>query len=55
VRSGLHTTPADAILGHRDNKESLHSRPMTMSDDDLIKTIYLMKFDIEETERWANK
>lgn len=50
VRSGVHPAIADAILGHGDKKKSLQSLRMTISDDDLIRSIDMMKFDTGETE-----
>ena len=50
VRSGVHPALADAILGHGDKKKSLQSLYMTISDDDLIRAIDMMKFYTGETE-----
>jgi hypothetical protein len=50
VRSGVHPAVADTILGHGGKKKSLQGVYMTISDDDLIRCIDMMKFDIGETE-----
>lgn len=50
VRSGVHLAIADAILGHGDKKKSLQSLYLTLSDDNLMKAIDIMKFDIRETK-----
>ena len=50
VRSGVHPAVADAILGHGDKRKSLQNLYLTLSDDDLIRVIDMMKFDIGETE-----
>jgi len=50
VRSRVYPHIADAVLGHGDKKKSLQSLYLTLSDDDLIKVIDMMKFDIGETE-----
>ncbi len=55
VRSGVHPAIADAILGHGDKKKSLQSLYMTISDDDLVRAIDMMKFDTGETEIWVKK
>jgi hypothetical protein len=55
VRTGVHPAVADAILGHGDKKKSLHSLYMTVSDDDLVRAIDMMRFDIGETEIWVKK
>ena len=50
VRSGVHPAVADTILGHGDKGESLQNPYLTLSDDDLIRVIDMIKFDIGETE-----
>lgn len=50
VRSKVYPYIADAILGHGDKKKSLQSLYLTFRDDDLIKDMDMMKFDIGETE-----
>lgn len=55
VRNGVHPTIADAILGHGDRKKSLQSLYMTISDEDLIRAIDMMRCDIGETEIWVKK
>lgn len=50
MRSGVPGYIADAIVGHGNKKKSLQSLYLTLSDEDLIKTIDMMKFDIGETE-----
>lgn len=55
VRSGVHPAIADAILGHGDKKKSLQSLYMTISDDDLIRAIDMMRFDVGETEIWVKR
>ena len=50
VRSGVHPALADAILCHGDKQKSLQSICVTISEDDLIRTIDMMKFDTGETE-----
>lgn len=50
MRSRVDPHIADAILGHGDKKKSLQSLYLTLSDEDLIKAIDMMKFDIGETE-----
>jgi len=41
---------ADAILGHGDNKETLQSVYLSLSDDDLVGAIHMIWFDVGETE-----
>jgi hypothetical protein len=53
VRSDFHPAIWDAILGHEGKRKSLQSPNMTLSDEDLIKAIDMMKFDIRETEIWV--
>jgi len=55
VRSGIHPAIADAIHGNGDKKKSLQSLSMIISDDDLVRAIYMMRFDIGETEIWVMK
>ena len=55
VRSGVHPAIADAILGHGDKKKALQSLYLTISDDDLIRAIDGMQFDVGETEIWVKK
>jgi len=55
VTSGVHPAIADAILGHGDKKKSLQSLYMTISDDDLVRAIDMMRFDVGETEIWVKK
>lgn len=55
VRSRVYPHIADAILGHGDKKKSLQNLYLTLRDDDLVKTIDMMKFDIGETEIWVKK
>ena len=50
VRGRVYPHIADAILGHGDKKKSLQSLYLTLSDDDLIKAIDMMMFDIGETD-----
>jgi integrase len=49
VRSRVYPHIADAILGHGDKKKSLQSLYLSFADEDLIKAIDMMKFDIVET------
>ena len=42
-------------MEHGDKKKSLQSLYMTISDDDLIRAIDMMKFDKGETEIWVKK
>jgi len=42
-------------LGHGDKKKAVQSVYLSISDDDLIKTIDMMKFDIGETEIWGKR
>jgi hypothetical protein len=42
--------PRDAILGHGDKKKSLRALYLTISDEDLLAAIDMMKFDVGETE-----
>jgi hypothetical protein len=37
-------------LGHGDKRKSLQNLYLTLSDDDLIRVIDMMKFDIGDTE-----
>lgn len=53
MRSGVHPPIADAILGHGDKKKALQSLYLTISDEDLIRAIDMMRFDIGETEIWV--
>ena len=55
MRSGVHPAIADTILGHGDKKKSLQSLYMTISDDDLIRAIDTMRFDVGETAIWVKK
>jgi len=55
VRSRVYSHIADAVLGHGDKKKSLQSLFLTLSDDDLIKAIDMMGFDIGETAIWVKK
>jgi hypothetical protein len=55
VRSGVHPVIATAFLGHGDKKKSLQNLSMTISDDDLVRAIDMMRFDIGETEIWVKK
>ena len=50
MRSRVYPHIADAILGHGDKKKSFRSLYLTLSDNDLIKAIYMTKLDIGETE-----
>jgi hypothetical protein len=42
-------------LGHGDKKKSLQSLYLTLSDEDLIKAIDMMKLDVGETEMRASR
>jgi hypothetical protein len=53
VRTGVHPAIADGILGHGDKKESLQSLHMTISEDDLIRAIDMMRFDVGDREIWV--
>ncbi|MFH1114718.1 MAG: hypothetical protein V1792_12440 [Pseudomonadota bacterium] len=50
VRRRVYPHAADAIWGHGDKKKSLQSLYLTLSDEDLIKAIDMMKFDTGEAE-----
>lgn len=50
VRSGVHPAVADAIPGLGDKRNPLQKFYLTLSDDDLIQVIDMMKFDIGATE-----
>lgn len=52
---GVHSAIADVILGHGDKKKSLQSLYMTISDDNLMRTMDMMKFDMGEMETWVIK
>jgi hypothetical protein len=43
VRTGVHPAVADAILGHGDKQKSLQSLYLTISDDDLVRAIDMMR------------
>ncbi len=53
VRSDVHPAVADALLGHGDKRKSLQTLYLTLSDDDPIQVIDMMKLDINETEIWV--
>ena len=55
ARTGVHPAIADAILGHGDKKESLRSLYVTISDDDPVRAIDMMRFDVGETEFWVKR
>jgi hypothetical protein len=50
MSSGVPGYIADAILGHGDKKKPYRNLYLTLSDDDLVGAIDMMKFDIGETE-----
>jgi hypothetical protein len=50
VRSKVYPYIADAILGHGDKKKSLQALYLTISDEDLLAAIDMMKFDNGETD-----
>jgi hypothetical protein len=52
---GVHPAIADAILGHGDKNKALQSLYLTISDDDLIRAIDMMRFDVGDTEIWVKK
>jgi len=49
VRSKVYPYIADAILGHGDKKKSLQALYLTISDEDLLAAIDMMKFDKGKT------
>ena len=53
MRSGLHPLIADAIVGHRDRKKDVRSVYLSISDEDLVREIDRVRFDLEETEIWS--
>ncbi len=50
MRSKVYPYIADAILGHGDKKKSLLALHLTISDEDLLAAIDMMKFDVGETD-----
>jgi integrase len=55
MRSGLHPLIADAIVGHGDRKKDVRSVYLSISDEDLVREIDRMRFDLGETEIWVQK
>jgi hypothetical protein len=54
VRSRLYPLIVDSIVGHRDRAPSLCERYGRICDQELIKAIDLMTFDLGETEIWLS-
>jgi hypothetical protein len=50
VRSKVYPYIADAILGCGDKKKTLQALYLTISDEDLLAAIDMMKFDVGETD-----
>jgi len=50
MHCGVHLVIADMIVGHEDNKKSLQSLYLTISDKDLLDAIDRMKFNGGESE-----
>jgi hypothetical protein len=50
VRSWVYPYIADAIPGHGDKKKRLQALYLTISDEDLLAAIDMMKFDVGETD-----
>ncbi len=50
MRSGVHPSIADAIVGHGDRKKTVRSLYLSISDADLLNAIDRMTFDKGDTE-----
>ncbi len=50
MRSGFPGYRADAIEGHGDKKKTLQQLYLSISDEELLPAIDMMKFDAGETE-----
>ena len=55
MRSGMNLLIADMIVGHGDRRKDVRAVYLTVSDNDLVREINKMKFDIGETEIWLKK
>jgi hypothetical protein len=57
VRRRVYPYIADAIPGHHDKKKRRPALYLTISDEDLLAAIDMMKFDVGETDirvkRWG--
>jgi hypothetical protein len=50
IHSGVHPLIADAIVGHRDRKNTVQSLYLSISDADRLNAIDRMRLDNGETE-----
>jgi len=55
MRSRLYPLIVDSIVGHGDRRKDVRSLYVTISDEDLVREIDRMRFDMGETEIWVQK
>lgn len=55
MRSRLYPLIVDSIVGHGDRRKDVRSLYVSISDEDLVKEIDRMRFDLGETEIWVQK
>lgn len=55
MRSRLYPLIVDSIVGHGDRRKDVRSLYVSISDEDLVREIDRMRFDVGETEIWVQK
>ena len=55
MSSRLYPLIVDSTVGHGDRRKDVRSLYVSISDEDLVREIDRMRFDLGETEIWVQK